>query len=97
MLQTEFYHEFQANLFFQLYADPMKRHVNFHILTNDMIQIEWIYKRDCQQEDATLSLPSPIPVRYVERKEKEKYTIVKKRKRIKWWRVENFDTVPYGF
>ena len=29
----------------------MKQTLNFHILTNDMIQIEWIYKQDCQPED----------------------------------------------
>ena len=29
----------------------MKQALNFHILTNDMIQIEWIYKQDCQPED----------------------------------------------
>ena len=40
----------EANLFFQLFSDPMKQHLNFHILTNDMIQIEWIYKQDCQPE-----------------------------------------------
>ena len=51
MRQTEFFHESQANLFFQLFADPMKQPVNFHILTNDMIQIEWIFKQDCQPED----------------------------------------------
>ena len=51
MRQTEFFHESQANFFFQLFADPMKQPVNFHILTNDMIQIEWIYKQDCQPED----------------------------------------------
>ena len=51
MRQTEFFHESQANLFFQLFADPMKRPVNFHILTNDMIQIAWIYKQNCQPED----------------------------------------------
>ena len=51
MRQTEFFHESQANLFFQLFADPMKRPVNFHILTNNMIQIEWIYKQNCQPED----------------------------------------------
>ena len=41
----------EANLFFQLFPDPMKQPLNFHILTNDMIQIEWIYKQDCQPED----------------------------------------------
>ena len=49
--QTEFFHESQAYLFFQLFTDPVKRPVNFHILTNDMIQIEWIYKRNCQPEN----------------------------------------------
>ena len=51
MRQTEFFHEMEANLFFQLFSDPMKQPLNFHILTNDMIQIEWVYKQDCQPED----------------------------------------------
>lgn len=41
----------EANLFFQLFSDPTKQPLNFHILSNDMIQIEWIYKQDCQPED----------------------------------------------
>ena len=40
MRQTEFFHEMEANLFFQLFSYPMKQPLNFHILTNDMIQIE---------------------------------------------------------
>ena len=51
MRQTEVFHEIEANLFFQLFTDPMKQPLNFHILTNDMIQLEWIYKQDCQPED----------------------------------------------
>ena len=51
MRQTEFFHKMEANLFFQLFSDPMKQPFNFHILTNSMIQIEWIYKQDFQPED----------------------------------------------
>jgi len=51
MRQTEILHESQANLFFQLLSDPTKQPLNFHILTNDMLQMEWTYKRDCQPED----------------------------------------------
>ena len=51
MRQTGFFHEVEANLFFQLVFDPMKQPYNFHILTNDTIQIELIYKQDCQPED----------------------------------------------
>ena len=51
MRQTEFFHEMVANLLFQLFSDPKKQPLNFHILTNDMIQIEWINKIDCQPED----------------------------------------------
>ena len=51
MRQTEFFHESQANLFFQLFSDPMKQPTDFHILNNDMVQIEWTYKKDCQPED----------------------------------------------
>ena len=51
MRQTKIYHESQANLFFQVFSDPTKEPLNFHILSNDMIQIEWIYKHDFQPED----------------------------------------------
>ena len=51
MRQTEFLHQMEANLFFQLFTDPMKQPLNFHVLANDMIQLEWIYKQDCQPED----------------------------------------------
>ena len=44
MRQTEFFHKREANLFFQLFTDPLKQPFNFHILTNVMIQLEWIYK-----------------------------------------------------
>ena len=49
--QTEFFHESQANMFFQLFSDPLKQPIDFHILSNDMIQVEWQYKNDCQPED----------------------------------------------
>ena len=51
MRQTAIYHESQANLFFQLFSDPTKQPLDFHILSNDMIQIEWMYKHDCQPDD----------------------------------------------
>ncbi|XP_053380065.1 uncharacterized protein LOC128548714 [Mercenaria mercenaria] len=51
MRQTEFFHETQANLFFQLFSDPTKQPLNFHILSNDMLQVEWQFKQDCQPED----------------------------------------------
>ena len=51
MRQTEVIHEIEANLFPQLFTNPMKQPLNFHILSNDMIQLEWIYKQDCQPED----------------------------------------------
>ena len=51
MRQTQIYHESQANFFSQVFSDPTKEPVNFHILSNNMIQIEWIYKHDFQPED----------------------------------------------
>ncbi len=51
MRQTEFFHELQANLFFQLFSDPTKQPLNFHLISDDMVQVEWIYKNDCQPED----------------------------------------------
>ena len=50
MLQTEFFHEVEANLVFQLFSDPMKQPPNFHILANDMIQIEWIKNKIANQK-----------------------------------------------
>ena len=37
--------------FFQLFSDPLKQPIDFHILPNDTIQVEWHYKNDCQPED----------------------------------------------
>ena len=51
MRQTEFFHESQANTFFQLFSDPLKKPIDFHILSNDTIQVEWQYKDDCEPED----------------------------------------------
>ncbi|KAL4229096.1 hypothetical protein ACF0H5_012135 [Mactra antiquata] len=51
MRQSEFFHEIQVNLFFQLLSDPMKKPLNFHIISDNMLQMEWQYKNDCQPED----------------------------------------------
>ncbi|MET0103898.1 MAG: DNA polymerase, partial [Sedimenticola sp.] len=51
MRQTSFFHEVEANQFFQIFTDPMKEPQNFHILTNDIIQLEWAYKTESQPED----------------------------------------------
>ena len=51
MRQTEVFHETEANLFFHLFTDSTKQPLYFHILANDMIQLEWNYKQDCQPED----------------------------------------------
>ena len=37
--------------FFGVLSDPIKEVQNFHIVVNDTIQVEWIYKKDCQPED----------------------------------------------
>jgi hypothetical protein len=51
MRQTAMFHETEVNQFFQLFSDSMKQPHNFHIISDDMIQIEWIYKKDSQPED----------------------------------------------
>ena len=52
MRQTDLFHESQANtFFFQLFSDPLKQPIDFHILSNDTIQVEWQYKDDCQPDD----------------------------------------------
>ena len=49
--QSQFYHETEADAFFRVLSDPTKEVQNFHIVANDTIQVEWIYKKDCQPED----------------------------------------------
>ena len=49
--QSQFYHEKEADAFFRVLSDPTKEVQNFHIVANDTIQVEWIYKKDCQPED----------------------------------------------
>ena len=39
MRQTEFFYEMEANLFFQLFSDPMKQPLNF-----DLLKVTW-YKQ----------------------------------------------------
>ncbi len=51
MKQTSFFREEEANEFFKLFSDPMKLPQNFHILTDDILQMEWIHKTQCQPED----------------------------------------------
>jgi hypothetical protein len=51
MRQTAIFHQLEVNEFFQVLSDPMKQPHNFHILTNDTIQLEWTYKKQCQPED----------------------------------------------
>ena len=51
MKQTNFFHEEEVNEFFKTFTDPMKQPQNFHILTDDILQMEWIHKTDCQPED----------------------------------------------
>ena len=51
MRQTEFFHESEVDAFFQVLSDPTKDVQNFHIVADDTIQLEWIYKKDCQPED----------------------------------------------
>ena len=49
--QSQFYHETEADAFFRVLSDPTKEVQDFHIVANDTIQVEWIYKKDCQPED----------------------------------------------
>ena len=49
--QSQFYHETEADAFFRVLSDPTKEVQNFHIVANDTIQVEWIFKKDCQPED----------------------------------------------
>ena len=41
MKQSRFIHESEADVFFQMLSDPRKSVHNFHILTSEMIQLEW--------------------------------------------------------
>ena len=49
--QSQFDHETEADAFFRVLSDPTKEVQDFHIVANDTIQVEWIYKKDCQPED----------------------------------------------
>ena len=49
--QSLFFHETEVNAFFRVLSEPNKEVQNFHIVANDTIQVEWIYKKDCQPED----------------------------------------------
>lgn len=51
MRQTNYFHETEENQFFQVFCDPMKQPKNFHIVADDMVHLDWIYKNDCLPED----------------------------------------------
>ena len=51
MRQTEFFHESEVDKFFQTLSNPTKEVTNFHIISDDMIQMEWNYKKDCLPGD----------------------------------------------
>ncbi len=51
MRQTKFFHETEVDEFFQTLSDQTKDVLNFHIVSDDTIQIEWTYKKDCLPED----------------------------------------------
>ena len=50
MRQTNYFHETEENQFFQVFCDPTKQPQNFHIVADDMVQVDWIYKKDCLPE-----------------------------------------------
>ncbi|MCG8048774.1 MAG: DNA polymerase [Candidatus Thiodiazotropha taylori] len=49
--QSAFFHETEVDAFFRVLSDPTKDVQNFHIVANDTMQVEWVYKKDCQPED----------------------------------------------
>ena len=46
-----FFHETEVDAFFRVHSDPTKEVQNFHMVANNTIQVEWIYKKDCLPED----------------------------------------------
>ncbi|OOY49400.1 hypothetical protein BOV97_12840 [Solemya velum gill symbiont] len=54
--QTEFIHESEVDRFFQLLTTPTKDVQNFHVIADDMIQMEWAYKNDFQPDDAKTNI-----------------------------------------
>lgn len=51
MPQTTFFRDSEADKFFQLMADPTKDVSNFHIVTKEMIQVDWQQKGMTVKED----------------------------------------------
>lgn len=51
MPKTTFFHDSEADKFFQLLADPSKVVSNFHIVTKEMIQVDWQQTKLTTKED----------------------------------------------
>lgn len=51
MQQTTFFHEREADKFFQLLSDPSKEVSNFHIVSKEIIQVSWQQKENFTKED----------------------------------------------
>lgn len=51
MPQTTFFHDSEADKFFQLLADPSKVVSNFHIVTKEKIQVDWQQTKLTTKED----------------------------------------------
>ncbi len=51
MRQNMFYNEMEVDEFFKTITDQAKEVQNFHIVADDTIQVEWVYKKDCLPDD----------------------------------------------
>lgn len=51
MHQTEFITDKQVDVFFRLLTNQLKKVQNFHIISDDMIQLEWCHENDCLPSD----------------------------------------------
>lgn len=54
--QTSFIHDSEAHKFFQLISDPTKTLYNFHIIADDIIQLEWEHKPAFMPEDTKTNI-----------------------------------------
>ena len=60
--QSEFIHESEIESFFRILTDPRKEVFDFHIISKDIIQLEWspVRARGGLSRECVLRIPSVI-------------------------------------
>ena len=49
--QNTYFHESKEDQFFQMIADSTKKVTNFHVISKDMLIMEWEYNNTCIPDD----------------------------------------------